>query len=325
MDRKSGGRMATIGRTTGLLVLALAATAAAQSADAHGIAGNRLFPGTLGFDDPAVADEFAVQSAVNPKRQAEGAEVRDTATNWSFMRLLTPDLAAGINSGYIHRGRDGFPSSSGFDQTSLTLKRQLYKDEAHETLVAASLTWGIGRSGAQGVGASNPDTIVPGITFGRGFGDLPDSMSWLRPFGIAGAASLEIPLARTSTGLGVDPDTGIFGQVVTRNVETLHWGFALEFSTLYLTKRFTGGPPKEEPLNQLVPLVEFAFESPRGEKTKANMNPGFAYVAQTWQVAVEAIVPLNSEAGRGVGARAQLLLFLDDLAPSLFGKPLLSR
>ena len=98
----------------------------------------------------------------------------------------------------------------------------------------------------------------------------------------------------------------------------------LEFSTLYLTSRFTPGKlPKDEPLNQLVPLVEFSFDSPRGEKTVATMNPGFSYVAVSWQVAVEAIVPLSSEAGRSVGARAQLLLFLDDLVPSLFGKPLL--
>jgi hypothetical protein len=55
------------------------------------------------------------------------------------------------------------------------------------------------------------------------------------------------------------------------------------------------------------------------------MNPGLSYVAVTWQIAAEAIVPLNSEGGRSVGGRAQLLLFLDDLIPSLFGKPLLGR
>ena len=54
------------------------------------------------------------------------------------------------------------------------------------------------------------------------------------------------------------------------------------------------------------------------------MNPGLSYVAVTWQVAAEAIIPLNGAAGRSVGARAQLLLFLDDLIPSLFGRPLLS-
>jgi hypothetical protein len=31
-----------------------------QSAFAHGIAGNRYFPGTLTFDDPAVADELVI-------------------------------------------------------------------------------------------------------------------------------------------------------------------------------------------------------------------------------------------------------------------------
>ena len=55
------------------------------------------------------------------------------------------------------------------------------------------------------------------------------------------------------------------------------------------------------------------------------MNPGLSYVAVAWQVAAEAIVPLNREAGRSVGVRTQLLFFLDDLIPSVFGKPLLSR
>jgi hypothetical protein len=44
------------------------------------------------------------------------------------------------------------------------------------------------------------------------------------------------------------------------NADILHWAFALEFSTLYLTGRFTGGPPKEEPLDQLVPLIEFPVD-----------------------------------------------------------------
>jgi hypothetical protein len=55
------------------------------------------------------------------------------------------------------------------------------------------------------------------------------------------------------------------------------------------------------------------------------MNPGLAYVADTWQVAAEAIVPLNSEGGRTIGIRTHLFLFLDDLIPTVFGKPLLGR
>ena len=41
-------------------VMALALFASAHSANAHGIAGNRFFVGTLTFDDPSVADEAIV-------------------------------------------------------------------------------------------------------------------------------------------------------------------------------------------------------------------------------------------------------------------------
>ena len=55
------------------------------------------------------------------------------------------------------------------------------------------------------------------------------------------------------------------------------------------------------------------------------MNPGFAYVAVTWQIAAEAIVPLNQAGGNATGFRVQLLFFIDDALPSVFGKPLLSE
>jgi hypothetical protein len=114
--------------------------------------------------------------------------------------------------------------------------------------------------------------------------------------------------------------------MLPRNVDTLHWGFSIQYSTYYLTSRYTPGKlPKKDPVNQFIPLIEFAFDSPRGEKTAATMNPGLAYVAGAWQLAAEAIVPLNSEGGRTIGARAHLFLFLDDLLPAVFGKPLLGR
>ena len=103
----------------------------------------------------------------------------------------------------------------------------------------------------------------------------------------------------------------------------LHWGAALEFSTFYLTDRFTGGPPKEEPLFQWVPLVEFSIDTPRRGKSSAIASPGIAYAGQNYQIAAEVIVPLNRSAGRNAGVIVKLLLFLDDLVPSIFGKPLL--
>ncbi len=306
------------------LLIALAMLAGVHSAYAHGIAGNRFFPGTLSFDDPAVADEAILPNFASFKSPVDGGNVVDNRFDWSFFRLLTPTLGVGVDSAWVHRNW-GNALRSGSDVTSLGLKGEVYRNDLHEMLVSARLGWGIGHSGAQGISANAPDLLQPGIFFGKGFGDLPDGLAWLRPFGITGAITLDHPMTGNSINFGIDPQTGQLGPMLTRNVDILHWGFALEFSTLYLTSRFTPGKlPKDEPLNQLVPLVEFSFDSPRGEKTLATMNPGLSYVAVSWQLAAEAIVPLNSEAGRSIGARAQLLLFLDELIPSLFGKPLLS-
>jgi len=305
----------------------LAIVAGGHTAHAHGIAGNRFFPGTLAFDDPAVADEAIVPLYSTFKHPAEigDGQVVDSAFNWSLFRLLTPTLGVGVDSGWVHRNW-GVGRRSGFDVTSVDLKGEVYRNDLHEILISAGTTWGIGRSGAQGAGANAPNLVAPGIFFGKGFGDLPDNLAWLRPFGVTGAVSFEQPLAGgTSTNVGLDLQIGQVGPLQTRSVAVTHWGLAVEFSTLYLTNRFTPGKlPKEEPLNQFVPLVEFAFDSAPGSKTFATMNPGLSYVAVTWQVAAEAIIPLNGAAGRSVGARAQLLLFLDDLIPAVFGKPLLT-
>jgi len=303
-------------------VLAALMLAAPYAAQAHGIVGNRVFPGTLAFDDPAVMDELVFPAFSRLKHPSEGADVTDDRVGLSFTRLLTPNLSFGVETGWIHRNW-GVAERSGFDMTFLSLKGLLYKNDVHETMLSAALSWGIRGSGAQGVDASKPDLLTPGIFFGRGFGDAPDGLAWLRPFAITAAVTLEHPMSDTSTNFGIDDQSGQLVSMPTRNVDTLHWGFSLQYSTFYLTSRYTPGQlPKKEPVWQLIPLVEFAFDSPRGEKTAATINPGMAYVGDTWQLAAEAIIPANTEGGRTIGMRAHLFLFLDDLLPAVFGKPL---
>jgi hypothetical protein len=79
----------------------LAIVAGGHSAHAHGIAGNRFFPGTLAFDDPAVADEAIVPLYLTFKHPAEisDGQVVDNAFNWSLFRLLTPTLGVAVDSG----------------------------------------------------------------------------------------------------------------------------------------------------------------------------------------------------------------------------------
>lgn len=306
-------------RSRALLLLPMLWT---QSAQAHGIAGNRYFAGTMTFDDPAVADELILPNFNYLGYPAQGSDAVENRINASFARLLTPTLAFTIDSAWVHQtwptGR-----TSGFDKTSIGLKYEAYRDNRHEALISIGLAWGIGHSGSVAIGADAPDTIQPGIFFGKGFGDLPDSLAWLRPFAVTAAVVDEVPIGTGGLALVPNLVTGGFNTVPSPAVETLHWGFSIQYSTLYLTSRFNGGPPREEPLNQWVPLVEFRFDSPRGQQTAATANPGIAYVAVTWQASAEAIIPLNRLGGTGPGFRAQLLLFLDDLVPSLFGKPLL--
>jgi hypothetical protein len=298
-------------------------TGSSHSAHCHGIAGNRYFDGTLTFDDPAVADEAILPYYSYLGRPAQGSNIIEDRIVWSFARLLTPTLAVTFDGGWVHQN---WPvgQTSGFDTTDVGLKYEAYRNNQHETLVSVGVAWGIGHSGAQAVGADVSNTVQPGVFFGKGFGDLPDSLSWLRPFAVTGAIVDEIPVGSGGRALAPNLTTGKLQSVLAPAVETLHWGFSVQYSTYYLTSRFNGGPPKEEPLNQLVPLVEFNFDSPRGQYTAATMNPGFAYVAVAWQIAAEAIAPLNRAGGNGIGFRAQLLFFLDDLPPSVFGKPLLS-
>jgi len=62
--------------------------------------------------------------------------------------------------------------------------------------VSVGVAWGIGHSGSEAVGADEPNTIQPGVFFGKGFGDLPDGLSYLRPFAVTGAIVSQTPSAR---------------------------------------------------------------------------------------------------------------------------------
>jgi hypothetical protein len=322
-------------------LLLAAGLAAAGLAEAHGLAGNRFFPGTLAFDDPAVGDELDFP-LVDVLDGMPGG-IRDVDYAFQFTRLLTPTIALGVASGVTQQFQNGRAQRTGFQQTSVELKARIWEDDIHETLASASLVYSIGASGTAAVGNGGPDTLAPGVFFGQGFGALPDRLAWLRPFGVSGAFAPQFPLEGRSAAsaigtsglgtsgelLGSEATAGSAAPAGTKNPIIINWGFSIQYSNYYLTDRFTGGPAAAEPLHQFVPLVEFAVASPLQDtaatRTVATANPGLAYVGSTWQVAAEAALPLDRGAGHGVGGRLQLLLFLDDLVPALFGEPILGR
>jgi len=46
------------------------------------------------------------------------------------------------------------------------------------------------------------------------------------------------------------------------------------------------------------------------------------WVGSYFQVALEAVIPINRESGSGVGVLGQLHLYLDDMFPTTVGRPL---
>ena len=81
-------------------------------------------------------------------------------------------------------------------------------------------------------------------------------------------------------------------------------------------------------INHLIPIVEGSFQTPvsntgsLGAVTTGTINPGVIWVGDYFQVALEAMVPINRASGTGVGGIVQLHLYLDDIFPKTIGAPL---
>lgn len=85
---------------------------------------------------------------------------------------------------------------------------RLYKNPEHEFVFSVGLNIEWGGSGAQNVGSERFTAYTPTIYFGKGFGDLPSSMGWARPFATTGQFGYTIPGSSSTTPTIIDPDTG---------------------------------------------------------------------------------------------------------------------
>ena len=79
-------------------------------------------------------------------------------------------------------------------------------------------------------------------------------------------------------------------------------------------------------VNRLIPLVEWNLSTETSnfdggeERTTGTINPGVIYVGDKFQIAGEAIIPVNRASG--AGGMGQLHFYLDDIFPNTYGRPL---
>lgn len=304
-----------------LRLLALAASLALPAAAlAHGFAGKRFFPATPTIDDPFVADELSLPLITQRRLRAgdDSPETLQTSLAADYTKRLTQNLGVGFGINHLRLASE-LGTTKGFDNLSASVKYQFYRNDAREAVASVGLDWDIGGTGAKSVGAESFSTFTPGFFVGKGFGDLPDHMKYLRPLAVTSALGIAIPSRKTSTTFDEDGNESI-----EQHPDVLKLGFAIEYSLPYV-QSFVKDVGLHEPFNHLIPLVEFDLQKPidRGAMGwSGTVNPGVIWAGRTMQFALEAVVPVNSRTGSRTGVLIQVHFFIDDLFPRSLGRPL---
>ncbi len=314
------------------LAMLAALAASTTTARAHEIVGNRFFPATLAIDDPGVNDELALPTdfVVENRRRPVVQAARRFG---EFSKRITEDFAVSFAPTWSRLYAPGGPTMTGargFQNLETTFKYRVFKNAEHEFVMSAGLEIEWGGSGAQDVGAERFTVYTPTLYFGKGFGDLPSSLNWARPFAITGQVGYAIPGVSKITTATVDPDTGEQAIDTEFNPRVLNWGATLQYSMPYLKSAVVDlGLP--DFVNRLIPIVEASMQTPvsntatSGTVTTGTINPGVIYVGNTYQVAIEAMIPVNRQSGTSVGVIGQLHFFLDDIFPTTLGRPIFAN
>lgn len=279
----------------------------ARAAAAHGILGDRFFPPTIATDDPFAVDELALPTLSWVKNAAQDGSpaFHEFDAGFEFDKEIFPHFAIGISDTYIYQSPDQGPVVQGFGNLTLTAKQQLWWNDEHEAIVSVGLEADIGKTGARGL-SDDFSTVSPKLFLGKGMGDLPDAVAALQPFAITGEFAQSFPLSGNAAN-------------------TFDWGFAVEYSLPYLQQhvRDIGLP---EPFKNMIPLVEFAMSTGENRDqrglTTGTVNPGVLYETSYFQLGIEANIPINSRSGAHVGVTLQAWIFIDDIWPHTFGRPI---
>lgn len=284
-----------------------AALLGARTARAHGLVGDRFFPPTLATDDPFAVDEFALPEFTYVKNGggSNGPANNEFDFGFEFDKEIFPYFAVGVSNLYTAQKPYYAHSVNGWDDWEVTAKYEVYHNADHEMVFSVGLIADIG-----GIGHSAYEdrftTLSPNFYFGKGFGDLPDSLAGFQPFAFTAQLGQGFPLSMGAANV-------------------FDWGFAIEYSIPYLQQHVKDiGLPA--PIKNFVPLVEFAMTTPENRPgagvTTGMIDPGVLWITDYFELGVEANIPVNHESGAHVGINMQLWIFIDDLFPRTFGHPL---
>jgi hypothetical protein len=284
---------------------------APESSSAHGFAGKRFFPTTFQVDDPFISDEFSI--LVNHIRQSGDEPDKLTQIDIDYSKRILPNFGLEFHEAYMRLGSNGDGSANGWDNLGVGAKWQFLTNGEHETILSIGTDIDIGGTGAHQVSESF-STITPALFFGKGLGDLPESVNFLRPFAFTGAIGPSFPTRRTNV-----TDTG-----TERNPTVLNWGFTLQYSLMYL-QSFVKDIGLGTPFNRMIIVTEFPMQTNLSQdnkgQTTGTVNPGIVWTGKFMEFGIAAEIPVNPESGKSVGVLGLIHLFIDDLFPRSIGLP----
>jgi len=275
------------------------------AAFAHAVCGDRIFPATLGIDDPGVGDELAL-----PTVSYVGGSTQSTDTAFSYTKTILPGLGLSIQGGQTNA--QGATTS---DALQTEVKYNFLCKSEHEFMASAGFKTNWANTGSTGVSTSY-NIYSPVLDMGLGFGSLPSSLNALRPLAMTFELSETIPDPSSTDALANDYDQ-------------LNWGFTVQYSLPYYNSHIS--EIKNDFFKHIIPITEFSFSMPisniSNTPTGTNVitgyiQPGFIYSADTWQFALEATIPINSATGSDIGVKGELHFFFDDIFPQSIGKPI---
>lgn len=280
-----------------LLASALLACGVAP-ASAHAIAGQRLFPSTLTFDDPGIGAELPL---VFTHTRADGINENDF--DLSVTKPITPNFSLTAGTSYAGVTGAGAPPIHGWGNLELGAVWQVYRNADTESIGSFSINRSFAHTGSRSV-RDDFSAWSPEFDFGQGFGRA--GANWLRPFALTGSVAVDLPSDRTEPRM-------------------LNWGLSLQYSIPYL-QDFVKYAGIKAPFNNMIPIIELPMQTclDRGcrGQTTGYVAPGVIWLGHKFQWGIELLVPVNHRTGNSVGVMFGFDLYLDDLAPHGFGAPL---
>jgi hypothetical protein len=294
------------------LLGAAALAALPLAAQAHAVAGARIFVNTLEIDDPGVGDEanLPIYSVTSPDGKSTVTDL-----NFEYDKTITPDLGIGVGTDYnwiTNDAADNQKSHGGLNDPYIQIKYRWILIPEHEFMSSVQVSEAFGRAGTTGIDSGYDTTTLSGY-FGKGFGDIP--FDPIRPFALTGELDYNIPNTGYASGHG--------------GLNSWSGGLTLQYSIPYLqTQIHDFGLPGV--LANLTPLAELGWSSaaagsafrPTGSPTTFLLGTGAVWTGEYYSLSTELLIPLNGAAQHGLGVIGQFHLYFDDLLPDTLGKPL---